>query len=128
MGALAFLELQEVPALSDLRAGDERHSAFPAARRNPKLSLRVEELHLGHLVFDFDGLDIGVVVNECPGEEVVHLDLASLKGDEQELDVDIRPDNLCFLSLDLFVRVFIFRINLISLSNLIVSGFDLIAP
>ena len=63
MGALAFFVHQEVSALLNLWSGDKCYSAFPATGRDPKFGLRMEELDLGNLIFDFDWLYVRIVVN-----------------------------------------------------------------
>ena len=105
MRASALLEHQEVAALRHLWPRDEGNAALPAAGSDPELRLRVEELHLGDLVLDLDRLDVGVVVDEGAGVEVVDLHFSCLEGDQEELVVDVRAHDLSLLSLDLLERV-----------------------
>lgn len=88
--------------------------------------MRVEELELRDLVLYFDGLDVGVIVNESPSVEVVDLHLTSFESYQQELDVNVRSDQLCLLLLDLLEIGLVFP--LIGLSQLIFAGFNEVAP
>lgn len=75
--------------------GYEAHGAFPAARGDPKARGSHEELHLGDLVVDLDGLAFGIVVDDLARLHVVDLDLASFERHNHMSTVFVRIDNIC---------------------------------
>lgn len=57
--------------MGDSRPRDEGHSSFPATCSDPELGLGIEELHVRNFKVNFDGLDVGVVVDQGSRVEIV---------------------------------------------------------
>ena len=124
MGALAFLGDQEIETLRLLRPRDEGNLALPATSSNPELCLRVEELHLGYLCVNLDRWNCCVIVYQSTCEQIVCLNLSTLKCDDQEFVLAIRSGNSGLLPLFSWFIWSRFPTRLVGFCNLIISGFN----